>query len=146
MAITFHHTDDDDTDLRKILKDGERMHVPLRMMDGLQRDIAQYFVSAGDGTDSALASYRPGYRIIDAAQRDLNAYTAYDADVQTAWQKPPSSGFVGQREGDLCTIDGAPGHLKKINGEHRCVPDRERDAVPTMDALYGEYDRSISAA
>jgi hypothetical protein len=148
MVRTFHHTEDDDTDLRKVLKDGEHLHVPLRMMDSLQRDIGHHFARGSDGTDSALASHRPGYRISDAAQRDLNVYTVYDADVQTAWRKPPtgfgSGEFIGQRPGDICTIDGWPGHLRKVNGELRCVPDRERDAAPVMDAFYAEYDRSIS--
>jgi hypothetical protein len=133
MSRTQHRIDDDDDELQ----DGQHLRVPMRLIDQLQRELRD------DGDDDA-GSHKPGYRITDAQQHDPSVYKTYDDDIETAWQKPPSGGFVGQREGDLCTIDGAPGHLKTINGELSCVPDRERDASSTMDAIYGEYDRSIS--
>jgi hypothetical protein len=151
MVRTFQHADEDDTDLRKILKDGERWHVPMFMMDSAQHDVFRQFARVSDGSgDSGIGLHRPGFRIADVSSgaERRRIYDGYDDAVQSEWKNPltgfGSGEFIGQRPGDICTIDGWPGHLKKINGELRCVPDRERDAAPTMDAFYAEYDRSVS--
>jgi hypothetical protein len=51
--------------------------------------------------------------------------------------------FRGQQPGDVCTINGAPGHL---NNKLECVPDNQ-DALPTRDtreAAYTAYDAEMS--
>jgi hypothetical protein len=104
MTKQLRRHDDDDDDV-SILKDGERMRIPLRMMDSLQRDVAQHFARVTDGRgDSALGLHKSGYHLNDAARRDLSVYDQYDAAAAAAWQGTPtgfSSGeLVGQREGD----------------------------------------------
>jgi hypothetical protein len=77
------HDDDDE-----ILRDGERLHIPLTLMDSWQRDMAAHF----------------------------GAYPA----------------GPGTKEGGACTIDGAPGKLRKqSDGSFICVPDASTDAITT---------------
>ena len=65
--------------------------------------------------------------------------------MSDAWRSPTHDA----REGDLCTINGAPGHL---NNKLECIPDK-RDAItittPATDACevaYHEYcDRLFNA-
>ena len=149
--IRYQDIDDED-DLRDILRDGERMHVDMSMMDSA-RNLHD---------DTARASHRPGFRIADAQRRDLSVYDEYDVEISNSWKKPPSgfgSGeFVGQREGDLCTIDGAPGRLRKDDdGNLVCMPDhpRGRRDTRTLDEIvqdhrlrmieeYDAYDRNLA--
>lgn len=59
------------------------------------------------------------------------AYAAYDRRIAREYLNPgfdPS--ITGQRAGDLCTINGTPGHLRMVNGALQCVPDRSADAAP----------------
>jgi hypothetical protein len=130
-----------------ILQDQETLKVPMRFMDSAGRSRV---------TDAAL--HRPGFRVTnDAAMRDVKqkAYTEYERRLVNAWRdaaNPPtgagSHGPIGAREGDLCTIDGAPGHLHRIGGRLICIPDkaRRRDAMPVQDErqqAYDEYDAQL---
>jgi hypothetical protein len=51
----------------------------------------------------------------------------------------------GQREGDLCTINGFPGHLHRdANGRLTCVPDVRRDGMQDeRQAAYAECTRTL---
>jgi hypothetical protein len=78
--------------------------------------------------------HRPGFLITTdqrARAAKLRAYHDADVAAQNAWRNPPtgfgSRGPRGQQAGDLCTIDGAPGHLQLRGGELVCVPDRRSD-------------------
>jgi hypothetical protein len=151
------------------LKSGKRWRVPMQMMDAMQRDVASYIrqdfrkspvvpgsvngAIIADGDGGMLGLCRPGVRI-DGGNRDRlvrdeardeiqRAYDESDALVQNAWRNAPtgfgSGEFRGAREGDLCTINGSPGHLKLIDGTLRCVPDKRNDAQSSRDALSSAY-------
>jgi hypothetical protein len=51
---------------------------------------------------------------------------------------------AGAQEGDACTIDGAPGHMRQVGGRLENIPDRRSRDSLTGDALkqdaYAEVD------
>jgi hypothetical protein len=51
-----------------------------------------------------------------------------------------SGEFVGQREGDACTINGAPGTLRRSGNSFVCVPTRD-----SLDAMYQQRDAELSS-
>ena len=83
-----------------------------------------------DASGGTLGLHRPGWRGEDGGnvgdqlvrnghRRDLaELYTRHNDELANEWRSgnPPtgfgSKEFIGQREGDLCTIDGWPGHLR----------------------------------
>jgi hypothetical protein len=142
---------DDDDDL--ILRDGERLRVPMVMMDSWQREMVDRFARLHDGAGNAVGR-RPGFVVDAAAGRDLSFYDQYDAEVGEAWRSPQigtgEREFVGQREGDLCTINGNRGHLRvnKDRGRLVCVPDEpSRDTMhDEREAAYEEYQNRIQNA
>ena len=81
---------------KRVLKDGERLRVPLQLMDAVQRDVAAHF----------------------------GAY--------------PMGG--GSREGDACTINGAPGRLRRVGNEFVCVPMKEDAMVLKTNSPTGVLD------
>ena len=111
-----------------ILRNGERMRVPLTMMDALQRDVAQHFARITDGAgDSGLGLHRPGYRLSSTVTRDHSHYDQYEAEVQNAWKNPHATG----------ENEGAPSRLKS------------KDAMPISDdreRAYSEYQNRIENA
>jgi hypothetical protein len=127
------HDDDDDD---RILRDGERMRVPLTLMDGMQRDVAQHFQRARVrdaaarrfGLSDGLALSRPGFRyVVDDAALDAveQAYADIAARDVNAW-KNPAGGQDTTREFIA-----------------------QRDALSTMDereAAYQEYDDHMTNA
>jgi len=136
------------------LADGERLVVPAQFMDSMQRDVGQHFAAkrarVTDATgDHGLGLQKPGFRIADGVQRDMNCYAQYDAEAEVAYKRgdDPQTGFgardaVGQRVGDLCTIDGERGHLRMVDGKLTCVVDRSSDAMPVRDGLTHEQRMS----
>jgi hypothetical protein len=92
------HEDDDDFDENGLLKDGRTFHVPIKMMDSYQRDVARHFgkrqrslVTAADG--STMGLHRPGARIADGGYRALRDEAErerdrYIHDISNAWRKP----------------------------------------------------------
>jgi hypothetical protein len=84
---------DDDDDL--ILRDGERMRVPMTMMDSWQREMTEHFrrprARLHDGHGNPVG-HRPGFIGSDAftteeRQRIRDAYDAYERDLTTAWKR-----------------------------------------------------------
>ena len=75
-----------------------------------------------------------------------------DASASEAWKAPPtgqgSHGQRGQQAGDLCTIDGSPGHFRSVGGSLKCVPDKGRadatDKVTQMEGLYRARDTELA--
>jgi hypothetical protein len=132
--------DDDDP----VLRDGQRIFVPLNMCDSQQREVVEHFQHLR--ADDALAQHRPGPRyIVDEAARARveQAYQDSKRELQEAWRKPVADAAGesrGAQPGDVCTINGAPGHL---DHQLQCVPDkRSQDSVPrTMDAATAQKIR-----
>jgi hypothetical protein len=151
------YADEDDAfDERGVLRDGHSTRLPLMMRDSLQDDIARS--TAGRSRLEDSAGRRPGNRpgfVFDSSGSNAEtrkAYAEHDAWLRDAHLNQPPTGdslsFVGQRAGDVCTVrsgggkygpEGAPGHLKNIDGELVCVADQQQDAL-TGDA------RSIALA
>src|SRR5262249_41245945 len=132
-----------------IIADGERVRVPLLMMDGsrnpalspLQRAVAgdqgptKLLVS--DGTGNSLNLHKPGFRCsTDMAQRQAadaalaQAYQEVALRDANAWRDSDTGGHPllvnkrgtvpGKQEGDLCQINGRRGRLQLVNGELQC--------------------------
>jgi hypothetical protein len=159
--------DDDAFDERGVLKDGRS----YRVTDSLPAHYDEVRVTDGGG-HSGLALQRPGFRVADAGNvgkrmRDEidAAYADVENDLTNAWKNKPPTGFgsgefIGQREGDLCTIDGAPGRLcRDDDGELTCMADHpsgERDARTIDERMqdhklrmteeYNAYDRALRDA
>jgi hypothetical protein len=147
--------DDDDPDApfdrNGVLKDGHRVRVSVQMRDSMRRE-----QPAHDGrqplTDQQrrdLQGCRPGFRTLDsdtyrerkAWARD--AYAEVEHRLTNAWRDGPvngfgSSGLRGQVEGDLCTIDGAPGHLRRVGGRLVCVADDEDEDAAFDDSAFND--------
>ena len=96
-----------------------------------------------------LQGCRPGFRTLDsdsyrerkALARD--AYAEVEHRLTNAWRDGPvngfgSSGLRGQVEGDLCTIDGAPGHLRRVGGRLVCVADDEDEDTAFDDSAFND--------
>jgi hypothetical protein len=127
------------------------------------------------GLTDALQLHRPGFRRSqDAAalERTRAAYTAYDAADAAAYKQtrefggdePRNTGsgapgrgngapagaypYSAAAEGSACTTNGAPGHLRKVNGKLECVPGQRQDAatVDAKAAAYADYDREMATA
>ncbi len=91
---------------------------------------SQLVVTDADMTGSS--GNRPGWRVADAPlnrQAIADARAQYDADLTNAWKTGAGErGVIGERESDLCTIDGRAGHLRNVGGRLQCVPDGADDA------------------
>jgi hypothetical protein len=154
MARTNYkrHTDDDD-DMRNILKDGERMRVPMYAMDGsmdhldpLQRTVVRDKLQDARITDGAgnsgLSLHKPGFRISNTVTRDRSIYDAYDAQVASAYRNVGAgeSEFRGQREGDSCTA-------KSDQGRDGSADSKLNDAMrDEREAAHQEYQDRIQNA
>jgi hypothetical protein len=92
---------------------------------------AKYFDKHGSEIDITDACDRHGVlrngfaMRVSTTMRD--SMRARDALVGTG-----SHGPRGQQPGDICTIDGSAGHLRKVNGELVCVPLKSSDAKPAF--------------
>jgi hypothetical protein len=131
-------------DERGLLRDGATYRVPLMMADSMADSDAESVPARSQFTDAehaALNSCKPGYRYATdsaaaraARQKVRDSYKSYIDDLTNAWRgNPPTGGgsgdLLGQREGDLCTINSTAGRLRKIDGEFVCVADN-----PLQDA------------
>jgi len=189
---------DDRTDLRDVLRSGDRLRVPMRLMDSappdrrhntrgnnmttnqdaLQRDLARsaslkFRVTAADGS-TGLSLNKPGYRVSDInleAEKQC-IYDAYEKAIGEAWRdgdgdrdKGPhgfgETGMSGPRVGDACSVkrgggrfgdEGAPGHMRMVDGVLTCVADPVDDAKSVQDhqqrmaRLYQLHDQELSEA
>ena len=129
------------------------------------RDSAQFHRPARgpmitDASGGTMGLHQPGYRVSsggnigdqwvrDGAKADLQEiYDAYAVEQSEAWRSPTGFGTVdpiGAREGDVCTINGSPGHLRMADGKLTCTPDQRRDAMTTdMAEVYAAYNAEIS--
>ncbi len=120
-----------------ILRDGERLHVPLRMADSMQRDIG--VVDTFGGTQGLQ---RPGWRLEtggsqcdqllrDRAYHDREAaYADYHDELTCAWQNPRPTGArsVNHRSGD----DKIDDHCAAIR---QPLPQRRTDRESTKSQL-----------
>ena len=148
-----------------IIPDGGKLRVPLMMRDGMSPTQRAVAADKAARFDDSQAKHGPGPIYCDRSAARA-AYEAMRAELSDAWktltrrkrkakQYDPfgrevgtyeeeeeddaaSIAYRGQRQGDQCTIDGAPGHL---NAKLECVPDPARitrvkyDAAPrTIDA------------
>jgi hypothetical protein len=152
----------------KILADGERLHVGLYQMDSLQRSVAKHVTRPRitDGTSDRYQLNRPGWRfrdeIVEADYDTIQARQAYEDALTSAWKGDTDTGITGygekgstaglgvQHEGDLCTINGSPGHLRKIGGKFVCVPDasdaRRREPDDDDDDDSDDVDAAVAGA
>ena len=92
---------------------------------------------------------RPEFTVAAVRDDRRAIYDAYDAAIRREYANPPtgvgSHGPVGARVGDLCTIDGSPGHLKVVHGGLKCVPDkRSADATQDLTELYRQRDQETA--
>jgi hypothetical protein len=158
MARTYRRRTDDDDETP--LRDGEIARVPMMLRDSLspvQRQIAALHDGKG-GT--------PGRRNGFAFSRDVHAkdelaaaYMDHEEFLQNAYRGVADvEGYAEGSEGSVCTVKGesypddfgAPGHVRRVDGELVCVPDSKaasgEDHATTMDRLYENYDRSLERA
>jgi hypothetical protein len=152
---------DDEHDPR-LLADGEAMRVPMSMMDSVKppkladgkqvpSHRAGWRVKGSLATDSKMDARRELYREYD--ERLSRAYLG-DAAIEsqtTGFGSAPSTELRGSREGDACTIDGWPGHLRNVNGRLNCVPDNKgsQDAKTVKqirDEAYQSYENDLTNA
>ena len=116
---------DDDENETFILRDGERLTVPMFMKDGginprlnaVQRAIAT--TQQRDAATFDAASHRPGHRYPSGTNDSRD-----NAGAGTINNAPPTGSYPEgtSHEGSACTVDGAQ---------------------QTMDAAYAEYDLRI---
>ncbi len=158
-------------DERGMLKDGiTHLKVPFRMIDSADDYEVHHFRGRAPlqvdsaAWDRAIADARarfkdrqPGFTTRDAVVRDAlnDCYAQRDREQSEQWRNPPtgagSHGPRGAAAGDICTVDGAPGHLREVDGALKCVPDKPRKASvdradhhhQMMDNLYAERDREL---
>ncbi|MGA2311880.1 MAG: hypothetical protein ABSF87_05870 [Xanthobacteraceae bacterium] len=163
MGRTFNVDEiDDDGDIRFILRSGDKLRVPMALMDESPTGRAAIEAAkrstyrAGERLglhkqqggnnmrDTRFAdgsANRPGFRFADGKPRATDHYAQYDADLEAAFKRGDDvvgfgeRGTVGQRDGDLCTIDGRSGTLRTVDGKLKCVAndDSTSDAMSAKD-------------
>ena len=109
---------------------------------------------------AALERVQQAYTDYDAADAAAYKQTRIASSAATSHATParcPGRGsgapagaypYAAAAEGTACTSNGAPGHLRQVNGKLECVPDRRQDAA-TVDAKRlrtHEYDREMATA
>jgi hypothetical protein len=128
------------------LRDGQGIRVPLNMRDSDTLSPMQREVMADKAArlraEDATARLAPRYTTAPVDAREA-AYRAMVDEMTTAWQRTPVADVRGQREGDKCTINGAPGHL---NAKLECVPDKRQDSAPRRAMTMDEMQRIKDAA
>jgi hypothetical protein len=144
--------EDDDAFENGVLKDGKTWHVPFRMLDSMQRDVAKHFADAGKQQPSFVAG--------DATARQAKhkIYDEYDASIAQQYKNSPtgvgSHGPRGPSVGSACTVkagggkygpEGAPGHWTDVDGELVCVADNRTaaDQNTLLDKLYNQRDEEL---
>jgi hypothetical protein len=145
------HTDDDD-DMCNVLKDGERMRVPMYAMDGsmdhldpLKRAVVRDGLQDAPITDGAgnMSLHKPGFRVSSTITRDRSIYDAYDAAAEVAYKNVGAveSEVRGQREGDSCA-------MKSDKGRDGSTDSKRSDAVlrDEREAAHQEYQNRIQNA
>jgi hypothetical protein len=163
------YEEEEEQNADSILRDGERLRVPLYMRDGSvnpdllphQRAKAaqqtQDAVARKFGLSDALQFHRPGFRRnTDAAalERILQAYADAEIEAANAWK---GNATTDQRAGDPCTCRGpeylddfgSQGTLQLRNGDWVCVPNKKRQDAASFDSkaqAYAEYDREMANA
>jgi len=142
------HRYDDDPDY--ILKDGERLRVPLTMMDSMdpvQKAVAQSSprssVQVTDGQGGTLGLHRPGWRLpvidpvlcaCDAARRD------YETVLVNAYRTP-----VGFGDPDNGADSPGPRHqLDPGRVDHRTVAQMMCDRQNKTADIYDKLDHELS--
>jgi hypothetical protein len=119
-----------------LVRDGERVRVPLQMMDGVQR--AVFDSTRARGTSDTQT------RVVDAREE---AYRLRVLDDTNAYRRPDGAYPLSAGEGSYCTTDdGGPGHLVPVESGPWlvCKSDaaadaspakRRNDAIPSRDAV-----------
>jgi hypothetical protein len=156
-------TDNDDAweiiNGKKVLRDGHKVTVPLRLRDAM-RDRPRI----RDGRGNA-PGHKPGFLISDAnADAKRRAYADYERDLANAYKDQPSAGaypLTAAAEGSACTIDGWPGTLQRRGDWLVCVPNKQsfnggnggddpdaasdsiKDHRQRMAQLYSAYDADL---
>jgi hypothetical protein len=135
----MHVDEDEDFEIingKRVLRDQHRIRV--RLADAKRSRDRSIPLTDGRGAPH-MVGHRPGF-VIDAsrAARDAKAkaYEAYEHDLANRWRTRDddpngagSSGPIGQREGDLCTLNGFPGVLRPgPDGKLVCVVSRQNFA------------------
>jgi hypothetical protein len=144
----------DNLDENDILRDGQRLRVPMMMRDHLtplQRAVLDHnTVVVDDCGDTALN--RPGYRFIRGMDRTAvhEAFDQYCRDTAEAWQgRDADTGRypLSAGEGSACTINGAPGTLQRESDYLVCRPTAATpgDADPRAAAYRDYCDRLTNA-
>jgi hypothetical protein len=107
-----------------LLRDGQRLRVPMFAMDSAQRSATAHFPRVHDGTgDSDLAMHRPGFRVTDTPPPDelQRAREAYEHRLTTSWRRDAGK-------------EGAVPDAPKASGND-AMP---ADDIETAYRLYGE--------
>jgi hypothetical protein len=172
MIKTRRRTADDDFETiighdgkpARVLRDGHSLHVRFRDAQAArgQQPHSDGRQKLTDADNRELAGCRPGYRMIDNEQMRerrqwaADAYAEVEHRLSTAWKDQGNGRRFGTQgvEGDQCTIDGAPGHLRRVAGQLRCIADDEDDDCAFDDAqlsdareiAYHDYARELTRA
>jgi hypothetical protein len=137
--------------------------------EGLNRPGARYLLAAHQTTDHARLvtavqqrdeALAAAYADYDRAEAERWRGNDYDIAIMSEQQRKrptssrassSSSNNASGREGDACSINGAAGRLRNVNGRLECVANRSSDAA-TVDArqalldAYREYDEQMANA
>ncbi len=155
---TTRQTDDDPFDERGVLRDGRTAITSVMLRDSADNSWRKEMDRRFHDGHGGSVGHRPGFVVGRSVNNDARerAYATYDAEIGRAWANAPvGAGDRGQRgaqEGDQCTIDGAPGHMRMVpNVGLQCVADRSTDradgrVVDARQQAYLDYDKSVSEA
>lgn len=107
----------------ELLRDGESLRVRMTLMDALQRSVAAGSNKAAAKAVAAAVKITEAKLAADKAAVDPReaAYAEVKLRDENAWRHPHLT--IDQKAGDVCTINGAPGHWMSRGGGMVCVPD-----------------------
>ena len=143
--------EDDENDENRLLKDCQRLRVPLTMMDSVQKSVY------ADALSRHPSLYKPGYRFAtdSAAKARVNdALAEYDREISERYKHTNDQG-----EGSPCkSPTGEAGIWQTVAGKMVCTPqnaartsdrkllDEGWDAGDDREQAYREYDQMLQDA
>src|SRR5262245_39935380 len=129
------YVDDDRMPRDRVLRDGERVRVPLHLMDGVQRAVATDGLRFHDGMGNP-AGHKSGYVFggnPEQRQRVAEAYTEGNTRLQNAWRNPAEAAERNETQLETWRKPGAR-------------PGLRQDTTTDRTAAYAAYVQRIQNA
>jgi hypothetical protein len=113
----------------EVLKDGEGLRVPLRIMDAMSPGLSDAMalaraVSRSEQFDAR--GHRPGYATQDAGDAGVTAREARDARMRGAWRNPAPVIDAAKPQQHVALVPPNASHAELFKARDQAAEDRDR--------------------